>query len=50
MNWWEGGGFIQIINYSGIAEAMTEGFAILTENDFDILTELSQELLVESSP
>lgn len=48
MNWF-GSGFITIINYSsGVSEAVIEKNALLTENNLDILTESSQNILIES--
>lgn len=41
------GGFIPIIYYQVYAEATAQADTILTENNFDIMTELSEELLVE---
>lgn len=49
MNWY-GSGFITIINYASTADAPGEAFELITENNIDILTELSQELLIESAP
>ena len=48
MNWY-GSGFITIINYSSaMSEALTEEHTILTENNLNILTESSQDILIES--
>lgn len=47
MNWY-GGGFIQIINYGMGVEAVVEGFTLETENNFDLLTENADPILIES--
>lgn len=46
VNW--GSGFITIINYSAGADIIMQENVILTENNLDILTESSQELLTET--
>lgn len=40
------GGLVVIINYSSGVQADIEDFALLTENNIFILTELSDEILV----
>lgn len=47
MNWY-GGGLVCIINYSYMGETALQDDTILTENNFDIMTEASQELLRET--
>lgn len=49
MNFW-GSGFITIINYSALADAVSEKFELITEDNNDILTEAGQEILIEASP
>lgn len=49
MHWW-GSGFIPIITYAASAGAEAESFAITTENNLDILTESSLQILVEAAP
>lgn len=48
MNWW-GSGFVTIINYGSIAQAVEENFAILTENGINLTTESGNDLLTEDS-
>jgi hypothetical protein len=45
---WPGSGFITIINYGLYSEAVEEENTILTENNFDLLTEDGDPVLVES--
>jgi hypothetical protein len=47
MNWY-GGGFLNVLCYSIFAIAIAENNTLLTENNFDILTEDGQDILVES--
>ena len=42
-----GSGFIPILIYSSFSEAVAQDDTILTENNFDLLTEASQEILRE---
>lgn len=44
-----GSGFITILIYAFMGEIVAQDDTILTENNFDILTEASQELLRESA-
>lgn len=41
------GGFIIIINYGSVGEAPSEQFELITENNFDILTESGNELTTQ---
>lgn len=45
MNWF-GSGFCPIIIYGAFSEAILEDDALITENNFDILTENAQNILV----
>lgn len=47
MNWY-GSGFLNLINYGVSAEAVVEGFTLETENNFDLLTEDGNSILIES--
>ena len=46
MNFW-GSGFIPIIIYGSYFQGEEEEFALLTENNFNILTESGNDILVE---
>lgn len=45
---WPGGGFIPIIIYAVGGNVVTSNNAILTEDSLDLLTEGSDQLLIES--
>ncbi len=47
MHWW-GSGFVPIIIYAGSGSFVESQHVLLTENNFDILTEDSKELLIET--
>lgn len=46
---WIGSGFITIMNYGAIAEAVEENFSILTEAGLNLTTESGNDLLVEGA-
>ncbi len=48
MNWY-GGGFVPIIIYAAGGSAAIDFNSIVTENNFDILTQDGNEILVESA-
>lgn len=47
MNWY-GSGFITVIIYGAFSGAIEEDHAILTENNFELLTEDGKPILIES--
>lgn len=46
MNWW-GSGFATIIIYGSYFQGEEEEFALITENNLNILTESGNDILVE---